>query len=79
MEVKSLNNLKQNRGSIGGTSGKTKFKTIEALGFDDPKKTAYRFELLASRPDIVERVKVEAPLGFFLAPRLVISAHETRA
>jgi len=58
MEVKSLNNLKQNRGSIGGTSGKTKFKTIEALGFDDPKKTAYRFEALAANLDSYQEVAV---------------------
>ena len=28
-----------------GFTGETKFKTIKNLGFDDPKKTAYRFEL----------------------------------
>jgi len=26
-----------------GSTGGTKLKTIESLGFDDPKKTAYRF------------------------------------
>jgi hypothetical protein len=29
------------------STGGTKLETIEALGFDDPKKTAHRFELLA--------------------------------
>lgn len=45
---------------VQSSTGGTKHDVIESLGFDDPKKTAYRFELLASRPDIVERVKAEA-------------------
>jgi len=44
-------------------------QVIRDLGFDDPKKTAYRFELLASRPDIVERVKQEALDGDDLPTR----------
>ena len=54
---------------LGSTDG-TKFKVIRDLGFDDPKKTAYRFELLASRPDIVERVKREALEGDDLPTRM---------
>jgi hypothetical protein len=33
----------------GYTDATSKYKTIESLGFDDPKKNAYRFELLAYR------------------------------
>jgi hypothetical protein len=44
------NEHRLNRASTDGRP--EKYKTIKALGFTDPEKTAHRFELLASHPDI---------------------------
>jgi hypothetical protein len=48
--------LEKKRGNqyVQSSISGTKHAVIKSLGFKDPKKTAYRFELLASRPDIVE-------------------------
>ena len=37
------------------TSGSSKYEVIKNLGFTDPGKTAYRFELLARHKDIIEQ------------------------
>ena len=60
------------KGSTSGTfSKKKKYKAIESLGFADPKKTAYRFELMAEHQDIVEQVTAEAS-AIFGAQRFII-------
>jgi hypothetical protein len=52
------NEHRLNRASTDGRP--EKYKTIKSLGFDDPKKTAHRSEMLADHKDIVEKIKQEA-------------------